>query len=136
MAASARTSGTRAPDESSLNRGSCASRIARAADAARAARRFRAEVEDDRLDAGVFFRLSFFVDAPDDRVDEGSPARVTAGRPRTTTVARRHRARGIRVGRLDIRRSNSLERRWLERGIGILSKQFSVRKGFDDAGIP
>src|SRR5215204_625665 len=122
MAASARTSGTSAPDASSLKRGSCASRIARAAAAARVARRFRAEdVEDDREDAGVFFRLSFFVVVPDDREDVRWPARVSDGKPRTTTVARRHRARGIKVGRLDIRRSNSLERRWLERGIGILT---------------
>src|SRR5687767_3405468 len=116
MAASARTSGTRAPDESSLNRGSCASRIARAAAAARAARRFRAlDVEDreDREDAGVFFRLSFFELVPDDRDDDDSPARVSDGRPRTKTVARRHSTRGNRVGLLGIRRSNSLERRWL-----------------------
>src|SRR5688572_22826942 len=113
MAASARTSGTRAPDESSLNRGSCASRIARAAAAARAARRFRALDVEDRDDAGVFFRLSFFELVPDDRDDADSPARVSDGRPRTKTVARRHRTRGNRVGLLGIRRSNSLERRWL-----------------------
>src|SRR6186997_3081561 len=113
MAASARTSGTSAPDASSLKRGSCTSRIARAADAARADRRFRAAVEDDREDAGVFLRLSFFVDVPDDRVDDCWPARVSDGRPMTKTVAKRHRTRGSRVGRMDITRSNSLERRWL-----------------------
>ena len=41
-------------------------------------RRFRAAVEDDREDAGVFLRLSFFVDVPDDRVDDCWPARVSA----------------------------------------------------------
>src|SRR4030095_2821883 len=113
MAASPPTSGTSAPDASSLKRGSCASRIARAADAARAARRFRA-VADDRADAGVFLRLSFFADVPDDRVDDCWPARVSDGRPMTKTVARRHRNGGIKGGRIDITRSNSLERRWLQ----------------------
>src|SRR5512134_1211889 len=100
MAASARTSGTNAPDASSLNRGSCASRRARAAAAARAARRFRDDEAEYREDAGVFLRLSFFVVVPDDRDVDRWPAWVSAGRPRTTTVARRHRTREIRVGRL------------------------------------
>src|SRR5687767_3380392 len=113
MAASARTSGTSAPVASSLYRGSCASRSGRAAAAARAARRVREDEAAYFLDAGVFLRLSFFAVVPDDRDVDCWPAWVSDGRPRATTVARRHRTRETRVGRLDIRRSNSLERRWL-----------------------
>src|SRR5262245_61640991 len=100
MAASARTSGTSAPDSSSLKRGSWASRNARAAADARAVRRWRAAVaEYFEAAAGVFFRVSFFVLVPDDRV---WPARVSDGRPRTTRLARRHRAQGKGVGRFGI----------------------------------
>jgi hypothetical protein len=72
-------------------------------------------------EAGVFLRESFFVLVPDDRVCW--PARVSDGRPRATRVARRHRARGRRVGRFGITGSNSLDDSWLQRGIGILANK-------------
>src|SRR5688500_18232591 len=113
MPASARTSGTSAPVASSLYRGSCASPSAAAAPAARAARRFRDREAACFLDAGGSLRQSLFAVLPHDRDVACWPARGSEGRPRATTVARRHRTRETRVGRLDIRRSNSLERRWL-----------------------
>src|SRR5687767_7336759 len=123
MAASARTSGTRAPDSSSLKRGSCASRSARAAAAALAARRLRAEVGEyaDFARAGVFLRLSFFEVVPDEGDVVCWPARVSVGRPRKTNDASRHRKRTGRVGRFGITDSNSFESRCLQEGIGILA---------------